>query len=67
MFAMAMDSLAAVQVIAPGFDNSLLALRLQLQNASATANLINDAVKQVNEISPATDRQNPDRLLDVLV
>ena len=61
---MAMDSLAAVQVIAPGFDNSLLALRLQLQNASATANLINDAVKQVNEISPATDRQNPDRLLD---
>tara|TARA_B100001559_G_C15909673_1_gene353638 strand:- start:268 stop:471 length:204 start_codon:yes stop_codon:yes gene_type:complete len=67
MFAMAMDSLAAVQVIAPGFDNSLLALRLQLQNASATANLINDAVKQVNEISPVTDRQNPDRLLDVLV
>ncbi|MBE09484.1 MAG: hypothetical protein CMM35_04175 [Rhodospirillaceae bacterium] len=67
MFEMAMDSLAAVQVIAPGFDNSLLALRLQLQNASATANLINDAVKQVNEISPATDRQNPDRLLDVLV
>ena len=64
---MAMDSLAAVQVIAPGFDNSLLALRLQLQNASATANLINDAVKQVNEISPTTDRQNPDRLLDVLV
>ncbi len=64
---MAMDSLAAVQVIAPGFDNSLLALRLQLQNASATANLINDAVKQVNEISPVTDRQNPDRLLDVLV
>ncbi len=64
---MAMDSLAAVQVIAPGFDNSLLALRLQLQNASATANLINDAVKQVNEISSATDRQNPDRLLDVLV
>ena len=64
---MAMDSLAAVQVIAPGFDNSLLALRLQLQNASATANLINDAVKQVNEISPATDRQHPDRLLDVLV
>ena len=64
---MAMDSLAAVQEIAPGFDNSLLALRLQLQNASATANLINDAVKQVNEISPATDRQNPDRLLDVLV
>ena len=64
---MAMDSLAAVQVIAPGFDNSLLALRLQLQNASATANLINDAVKQVNEISPATDRHNPDRLLDVLV
>jgi|TARA_B100001142_G_scaffold328325_1_gene388142 hypothetical protein len=67
MFEMAMDSLAAVQVIAPGFDNSLLALRLQLQNASATANLINDAVKQVNEISSATDRQNPDRLLDVLV
>ena len=64
---MAMDSLAAVQVIAPGFDNSLLALRLQLQNASAAANLINDAVKQVNEISSATDRQNPDRLLDVLV
>lgn len=64
---MAMDSLAAVQVIAPGFDNSLLALRLQLQNASATSNLINDAVKQVNEISSATDRQNPDRLLDVLV
>lgn len=64
---MAIDSLAAVQVIAPGFDSSLLALKLQLQNKSATANLINDAVKQVQEISSATDRQNPDRLLDVLV
>jgi hypothetical protein len=64
---MAIDSLAAVQLIAPGFDSSLLALKLQLQNKSATANLINDAVKQVQEISSATDRQNPDRLLDVLV
>ena len=64
---MAIDSLAAVQVIAPGFDSSLLALKLQLQNKSATANLINDAVKQVQEVSSATDRKNPDRLLDVLV
>tara|TARA_B100000676_G_scaffold306164_1_gene361851 strand:- start:1935 stop:2129 length:195 start_codon:yes stop_codon:yes gene_type:complete len=64
---MAIDSLAAVQVIAPGFDSSLLALKLQLQNKSATANLINDAVKQVQEVSSATDRKNPNRLLDVLV
>ncbi len=64
---MAIDSLAAVQVIAPGFDSSLLALKLQLQNKSATANLVNDAVKQVQEVSSATDRKNPDRLLDVLV
>ena len=64
---MAIDSFAAVQVIAPGFDSSLLALRLQLQNESATVNLINDAVKQVQKSSAATDRQNPDRLLDVLV
>ncbi len=64
---MSIDSLAAVQVIALGFDSSILALRHQLQNESATVNLINDAVKQVQESSAATDRQNPDRLLDVLV
>ena len=64
---MAIDSLAAVQVIAPGFDNSLLALRHQLKNESATVNLINDAVKQVQKSSATTDRQNPDRFLDVLV
>ena len=64
---MAIDSLAAVQVVAPGFDSSLLALRHQLQNESATVNLINDAVKQVQKSSAATDRQNPYRLLDVLV
>ena len=64
---MAIDSLAAVQVVAPGFDSSLLALRHQLQNESATVNLINYAVKQVQKSSAATDRQNPDRLIYVLV
>ena len=57
LFVMAIDSLATVQVVAPGFDSSLLALRHQLQNESATVNLINDAVKQVQK-SAATDRQN---------
>ena len=64
---MAIDSLAAVQVVAPGFDSSLLALRHQLQNESATVNLINDAVKQVQKKQRGNRRQNPDRLLDVLV
>jgi hypothetical protein len=62
-----MDFLAAVNVEAPGFDSSLLALKLQLQNESATVNLINDAVKQVQATNAATDRQNPEKLLDIVV
>jgi hypothetical protein len=64
---MAIDSLAAVNVAAPGLDSSLLALKLQLQNESATVNLTNDAVKQVQAINAATDRQNPEKLLDIVV
>ena len=64
---MAIDSLAAVNVAAPGLDSSLLALKLQLQNESATANLTNDAVKQVQATNAATDRQNPEKLLDIVV
>ena len=64
---MAIDSLAAVNVAAPGLDSSLLALKLQLQNESATVNLINDAVKQVQATNAATDRQNPEKLLDIVV
>ncbi len=65
--AMAIDSLAAVNVVASGLDSSLLALKLQLQNESATANLTNDAVKQVQATNAATDRQNPEKLLDIVV
>ena len=65
--AMAIDSLAAVNVVAPGFDSTLLALKLQLQNESATVNLINDAVKQVQATNAATDRQNTEKLLDIVV
>ena len=65
--AMAIDFLAAVNVVAPDFDSSLLALKLQLQNESATVNLINDAVKQVQATNAATDRQNPEKLLDIVV
>jgi hypothetical protein len=64
---MAMDFLASVNVVAPSFDSSLLALKLQLQNESATVNLINDAVKQVQATNAATDRQNPEKLLDIVV
>ena len=64
---MAIESVAVVNVVAPGFDSSVLALRLQLQNESATANLINDAVKQVQETNASTDRQNRERLLDIVV
>jgi hypothetical protein len=64
---MAIDSLAAINVVAPGFGNSLLALKLQLQNESATVNLINTAVKQVQASNAATDRQNPEKLLDIVV
>ena len=64
---MAMDFLASVNVVAPSFDSSLLALKLQLQNESATLNLINDAVKQVQATNAATDRQNPEKLLDIVV
>jgi hypothetical protein len=62
-----MDFLASVNVVAPSFDSSLLALKLQLQNESATVNLINDAVKQVQATNAATDRQNPEKLLDIVV
>ena len=65
--AMAIDSLAAVNVVAPGFDSTLLALTRQLQNASATVNLLNDAVKQVQATNAATDRQNTEKLLDIVV
>jgi hypothetical protein len=65
--AMAIDSLAAVNVAAPAFDRSLLALKLQLQNESSTVNLINAAVKQVQASNAATDRQNPEKLLNILV
>ena len=64
---MAIDSLAAVNVVAPGFDSTLLALKLQLQNESATVNIINDAVKHVKAANAATDRQNPQKLLDIVV
>ncbi|MGB0553704.1 MAG: hypothetical protein ACPGQV_14240 [Alphaproteobacteria bacterium] len=64
---MAIDSLAAVNVAAPGLDSSLLALKLQLQNESATVNLTYDAVKQVQATNAATDRQNPEKLLDIVV
>ena len=64
---MAIDSLAAINVVAPGFDSSLLLLKLQLQNESATVNLINDAVKHVEAANAATDRQNPQKLLDIVV
>ena len=64
---MAIDSIAAVPVIAPGFDSSLLALRQQLQNESATVNLINDAVKQVQATEASSDRQSRKRLLDIVV
>ena len=64
---MAIDSIAAVPVIAPNLDSSLLALRLQLQNESATANLINDAVKQVQAPEASGDRQPRERLLDIVV
>ena len=64
---MAIDSIAAVPVIAPNLDSSLLALRLQLQNESATANLINDAVKQVQAPEASGDRQARERLLDIVV
>ena len=64
---MAIDSLAATNVVAFGFDSSLLALKLQLQNESATVNLIKDAVKQVQATNAATDRQNADKLLDIVV
>ena len=59
--------IAAVSFVAPGFDSSLLALRLQLQNESATANLINDAVKQVRAPEATGDRQVRERLLDIVV
>ncbi len=64
---MAIDSIAAVPVIAPNLDSSLLALRLQLQNESATVNLINDAVKQVQAPEASGDRQARERLLDIVV
>ncbi len=64
---MAIDYLAAVPVIAPNLDSSLLALRLQLQNESATVNLINDAVKQVQAPEASGDRQARERLLDIVV
>ena len=64
---MAIDHIAAVPVIAPGLDSSLLALRLQLQNESATVNLINDAVKQVQAPEASRDRQARERLLDIVV
>lgn len=64
---MAIDSLAAVSALAPGSDSSLLALKLQLQNESATVNLISDAVKQVQETNATTDRQNREKLLDIVV
>ena len=64
---MAIDSIAAVPIVAPGFNSSLLALRLQLQNESATANLINDAVKQVQAPEASGDRQARERLLDIVV
>ena len=56
---MAIDSLAAVPVVASSFDSSLLALKLTLQNESATANLISDAVKHVQATEPSGDRQGP--------
>jgi len=64
---MAIDTLAAVPVVAPGFDSALLALKLQHENESATVNLISDAVKQVQETNAATDRQNRERILDIVV
>ena len=64
---MAIDSIAAVSVIAPSLDNSLLALRLQLQNESATVNLIIDAVKQVQAPEASGDRQARERMLDIIV
>ena len=64
---MAIDPLAVVNLGAPGLDSSLLALKLQLQNESATVNLTNDAVKQVQATNAATDRQNPEKLLDIVV
>ena len=64
---MAIDTIAAVPFAALGFDSSLLALRLQLQNESATANLINDAVKQVRAPEATGDRQVRERLLDIVV
>ena len=64
---MAIDSLAAVPAFASGFDSSLLALKLQLQNESATENLINDAVKEAQKTEPSVDRQARERLLDIIV
>ena len=64
---MAIDSLAAVPVVASSFDSSLLELKLTLQNESATANLISDAVKHVQATEPSGDRQGPGLLLDIFV
>ena len=64
---MAIDYLAAVPVVAPGLDSSLLTLKLQLQNESATENLINDAVKEAQKTEPSVDRKARERLLDIIV
>jgi len=66
-FVMAIDFIAAVPAVTLGFDSSLLALRHQLQNESATSNLINDAVKQVQAPEACGDRQARERLLDIFV
>ena len=64
---MAIDYIAAVPVVPTGFDSSLLALRLPLQNESATVNLINDAVKQVQAPEASSERQVRGHLLDIVV
>lgn len=65
---MALDSIAASIVAGSQQGLALLALRTQLENESATVNLVRDAVRQVQQANGApADRHNPDRLVDVLV
>lgn len=64
---MPVDSIAATTLVAPSISSSLLALRFQHENESATVNLVSDAVKQVQETNASSDRQNRERLLDIVV
>ena len=65
---MAIDSIAASVVAGSQQQFALFALRAQIENESATVNLVRDAVKAVQQSEGApADRHNPERLVDVLV